>query len=278
MTDSEWYEIVADPSLFGRQHALNNFGCEQNLSSIITTIKDDPDKSPEDQVEENGIEIPDILPILPLRGLVVYPLTAVPLTVGQPRSIKLVDDVAAGERVIGLVSSKFPELETPGADDLYRVGTAAGIHRLFRAPDGTIRMLVQGLARFRLQEYVESDPYLKARVTLSPEMEDESIEVEALVRTVVDQFHRFAELVPSIPGELLSAALNVDDPRQLVYAIATYMRMSLEQGQDILELDSVSKKLRRLLAILNKELEVLELGRKIQQDAQDEMERMPARF
>ena len=139
-------------------------------------------------------------------------------------------------------------------------------------------MLVQGLARFRLQEYLESDPYLTARVVLSPEMEDDSIEVEALVRTVVDQFQRFAELVPSIPGELLSAALNVDDPRQLVYAIATYMRTSLEQGQKILELDSVSEKLRRLLAILNKELEVLELGRKIQQDAQNEMERMQREY
>ena len=114
MTNSEWYEIVADPGLFGRQHSPDNFGSKQNLSSIITTIKDDPDKSPEDLVEENGIEIPDILPILPLRGLVVYPLTAVPLTVGQPRSIKLVDDVAAGERIIGLLTSKIPGLETPG--------------------------------------------------------------------------------------------------------------------------------------------------------------------
>src|SRR5258708_6285101 len=102
--------------------------------------------------------IPDTLAILPLRGLVVYPLTAVPLTVGQARSVKLVDDAASGQRIIGLVTAKNPELETPGVDDLYRVGTAAIVHRLFRAPDGTIRLLVQGLARFRIVELVETEP------------------------------------------------------------------------------------------------------------------------
>ncbi|MDW8328318.1 MAG: LON peptidase substrate-binding domain-containing protein, partial [Anaerolineales bacterium] len=115
------------------------------------------------------LAIPETLAILPLRGVVVYPLTAVPLTVGQPRSIRLVDDAVVGQRVIGLVASKNPELETPGPDDLWRVGTAAVVHRLFRAPDGTIRLLVQGLARFRLEEFVAQEPYLKARVSLIPE-------------------------------------------------------------------------------------------------------------
>src|SRR5574337_572562 len=113
--------------------------------------------------------IPDTLAILPLRGLVVYPLTAIPLAVGQPRSVKLVDDAVGSQRVIGLATSKDPELETPGPDDINRRGTVAAVHRLFRAPDGTIRLLVQGLARFRIAAYVETDPYLKARIELAPE-------------------------------------------------------------------------------------------------------------
>ena len=110
---------------------------------------------------ENG-KYPDVLPILPLRGVVVYPQTAVPLTVGQPRSIKLVDEVVGGDKLVGLVASINPDLESPGPNDLYRVGTIGIVHRLLRAPDGTIRLLVQGMDRFRLGEFVTEEPYLKA--------------------------------------------------------------------------------------------------------------------
>ncbi len=105
--------------------------------------------------------MPDTLPILPLRGLVVYPHTTMPLTVGQPRSIKLVDEVVAGERLIGLVASHDPEQETPGPDEIYEYGTVGLIHRLFRAPDGTIRLLVQGMARIKVEEYTATEPYLR---------------------------------------------------------------------------------------------------------------------
>ena len=170
-----------------------------------------PPDSDTDGPSEPLPNIPDTLAILPLRGLVVYPLTAVPLTVGQPRSVKLVDDAASGQRIIGLVTAKNPELETPGADDLYRVGTAAIVHRLFRAPDGTIRLLVQGLARFRIVEFTETEPYLRARIELTPETTEDSLEVEALMRNISTQFQRLGELVPAMPAELLSAALGVED-------------------------------------------------------------------
>ena len=112
---------------------------------------------------------PDVLPILPLRGVVVYPNTAVPLTVGQQRSIRLVDDVVAGDKYVGLVTAMNPELETPGPNDLYKVGVVAIIHRLLRAPDGTVRLLVQGISRFRLGEFVSEEPYLKAKIIPAPE-------------------------------------------------------------------------------------------------------------
>jgi ATP-dependent Lon protease len=232
----------------------------------------------DEPVESESTVIPAELPILPLRGLVVYPQTAIPLTVGQPRSIKLVDDVVAGDRLIGLVAAKDPNMETPGPDDVYQIGTLASIHRLFRAPDGTIRLLVQGLSRIEIDQYNETEPYLRAKVHAIPETIEDTLEVEALVRNVIDLFTRMAELVPSIPGDLISSALTVDDPLQLVYAIATYIRISLEEAQEILELESTDAKLRRLMAILSKELEVLELGRKIQSEAQTEMEKVQREY
>jgi len=228
----------------------------------------------DDDFEMDDHITPEEVPILPLRGLVVYPQTAIPLTVGQPRSVRLVDDVVNGDRLVGLVMAKDPELETPGPDDAHRIGTLASIHRLFRAPDGTIRLLVQGISRMRIDEYTEEEPYLRARISDLPEdEEEESLEIEALVRNVVEQFTRLADLVPNIPSELVSSALNVDEPMQLIYAVATYIRMDLDQAQELLELNTLSGKLRLLMDILSKELEVLELGRKIQTEAQSEMEK-----
>jgi ATP-dependent Lon protease len=249
-----------------------------NLRPIVTKVSGGQAEGEVEALPEQleaPVPIPDELAILPLRNVVVYPMTAIPLSVGQPRSVKLVDDATLGQRIIGLVAAKDPQLETPGPDDLYRVGTAVAVHRLFRAPDGTIRLLVQGLARFRLLEFVETEPYLKARIQAAPETVETGLEVEALMRNVTSQFQRLAELAPSVPGELLSAVLNVEDARQLVYTIATYyQRMELAEAQALLEMDSVAAKLKRLSVLLSKELEVLELGRKIQTEAQSEMEKV----
>ena len=254
---------------------------EQRKTSVVDWTENEHDVEINDGGEEAELieaQIPDELAILPLRGVVVYPQTIIPLTVGQPRSIKLVDEVVSGNRMIGLITSKDPNLETPGTDDIYRIGTIASIHRLFRAPDGTIRMLVQGVSRIEVDDFTSTEPYLKAKVHSNPETVESSIEVEALTRNVVGLFTRLAELVPSIPGELISSALNVDDPLQLAYTIATYIRIDLEEAQALLELDSVEAKLRRLMTLLSKELEVLELGRKIQTEAQTEMEKVQREY
>jgi ATP-dependent Lon protease len=223
-------------------------------------------------------KFPEELPVLPLRGVVVYPQTVVPLTVGQPRSIKLVDDAVAGDRLIALVTAHNPEQETPGPDEIYQIGTVASIHRLFRAPDGTIRMLVQGVQRIRIERYTHTEPYLRGIVRAVPETVETNIEIEALTRNVVQLFTRLSELVPTIPGELIQSALTVDDPLQLVYTVATYVRIDLGEAQRLLELDSLEAKLRSLMALLSKELEVLELGRKIQSEAQTEMEKVQREF
>jgi ATP-dependent Lon protease len=227
---------------------------------------------------DDPFQIPAELPILPLRGLVVYPQTAVPLMVGQPRSIRLIDDVVGTDRIIGLVASHDPDVDEPMPDELNRIGAVALVHRLFRAPDGTMRLLVQGIERIRIGEFSSTEPYLKASVEALPEVIDEGIEIEALMRNIGDQFRQLGELVPSIPGELLSTTLAIDDPVQFVYTISTYMRISLEDAQRILETDPVSDKLRMLMGLLSKELEVLELGRKIQADAQSEIDKVQREY
>ncbi|MFQ3659332.1 MAG: endopeptidase La [Anaerolineae bacterium] len=224
----------------------------------------------EEQGEANSTRI---LPVLPLRGLVVFPQTAIPLTVGQARSIKLVDDAVAGDRLVALVTAHNPELERPGPEDVYRVGTLASIHRLFRSADGTIRLLVQGLRRIRIEEFVSDEPYLRGRVVELPEKVQDDIEIEALVRSVHDKFREMAELANNLPGELVNSALSNDDPLEMAYSVATFVRLSLERAQKLLETDELRAKLVMLLEHLSKEVEVLQIGRRIQSEAQTEMEK-----
>jgi Lon protease-like protein len=200
---------------------------------------------------------PHILPILPLRGVVVYPQTAVPLTVGQPRSIKLVDDVVGGDKLVGLVAAVNPELETPGPKELFRVGTVAIVHRLLRAPDGTLRLLVQGMERFRLREFVEVEPYLKAKIGLSPELVEEGLEIDVLARKARDQFQLITQMIPSFPEELAGSITSLEDPLQTAYTIANFQRMDIKDSQEILEIDSVSEKLTKLIKLLVREAEVI---------------------
>lgn len=226
----------------------------------------------------NSSKYPDVLPILPLRGVVVYPQTAVPLTVGQPRSIKLVDEVVGGDKLVGLVAAVNPELESPGPADLYRVGTIATVHRLLRAPDGTIRLLVQGMDRFRVSEFIAEEPYLKARIELVPETVEEGLEIDALARNARDQFQQITQMIPSFPEELASSITSVEDALQTAYTIANFQRMDIKDSQEILELDSVAEKLKKLIGLLVREAEVLQLGQKIQNEARGEIEKVQREY
>jgi ATP-dependent Lon protease len=251
---------------------------ELHLSSLFDSlthkktlpVEEQPGASADDETPK----YPDTLPILPLRGVVVYPQTAVPLTVGQPRSIRLVDDVVAGDKLIGLVASRNPELETPGPEDLYLVGTLATVHRMLRAPDGTVRLLVQGMERFRVDAFIQTEPYLKARISLVPETMEEGLELDALARNARNQFQAISEMIPSFPEELLASIIGVEDPLQTVYTIANFQRMELEDAQAILEYDSATEKLRKMVGLLVRETEVLSLGQKIQNEARSEIEKV----
>jgi ATP-dependent Lon protease len=231
-----------------------------------------------DSVEQTSLndaqKYPDNLPILPLRGVVVFPQTAVPLTIGQPRSIKLVDDVVTGDKLIGVVASRNPELENPGPKDLFTVGTLAVVQRLLRAPDGTIRLLVQGLERIRIGEITQTDPYLRAGIERAQETIETGLEAEALARNARDQFESIANLIPSFPRELVTSITSIEDPLQTVYTIANFQRIELEDAQKLLEIDSTIDKLRKMIGLLVREAEVLQLGQKIQNEARSEIEKV----
>jgi ATP-dependent Lon protease len=227
----------------------------------------------DDQITVNGNGEPKIqvLPLLPLRGTVVFPLTVVPLAAAQPRSLRLIDEAMSGDRTVALVMQKDPEQEGAGPNDVYEIGTIATIHQMMRVPDGSVRLAVQGIERMRILEFISEEPFLVARVEKAPEELADSVEVQALTRNTLDLFQRLVSLVSHLPDELVTAALNIDDPRHLCYLVATNLRMEPEERQRLLELDSVFEKLTSLNAFISKELDVLELGKKLQSEVQEEL-------
>ena len=224
------------------------------------------------QIDESDVSSGEVLPVLPLRGTVVLPLTMVPLAAGQPRSLRLIDSVASGDRRVVLVMQLDEEQTDAGPDDVRTIGTLATIHQLMRIPDGTVRLAIQGQSRVQITDWVSEEPFLSAKIEPLPEDGDaEDVETTALVRSTLELFQRLVSLVSNLPDELVTAAINIDEPLALAYLIATNLRMEPEERQDLLELDTIREKLLKLSAFMTKELDLLELGKKIQGDVQDEM-------
>ncbi len=217
--------------------------------------------------------LPETLPVLPLRETVPFPETLTPLAIGQERSLQLVNDVLAGDRMLVMVASRDPEKDDPGPDDLYPVGVAGVVARMLKVPDGTLRILVHGAQRVVLDEYVATDPYLVARVSEAPDQIVASPELEALHRNVQATFSRIIEELPYLPEELQVAVANLDDPAELGHLIAGALRISTEERQQLLEELSVLRRLRRLSEVLARELELVEIGTKIQTQVQSEMDK-----
>jgi ATP-dependent Lon protease len=225
------------------------------------------------EAEVDETEIPATLPVLPLKETVVFPQSMTPLAIGQERSVKLIDDVVSGNRAVALVTARDQEVEQPDWDDLYGVGTAAVVQKMIRVPDGTLRILVQGVKRIRLERRVQDDPYLIGEFGDVPDIVNESPELEALTRNVQTLYGRVISLVPYLPDELELAAANIDDPSALSYLVASTLRIKTDEKQRLLEEDDVGARLREISMILNRELEVVELGSKIQSQVQSEMEK-----
>lgn len=219
--------------------------------------------------------IPTEMAILPLFNTIVYPMTVIPLAVGQPESIRLIDESMVGERIVGLMTIKNED-ERPSPvnpADFYHVGTAAIVHKLMKLPDGTLRVAVQGLERIEIEEIIQTEPYYRARIRVVPDIsaEGRSVEIEALMRSIATLTTRIAPLIPQFPEELLAAVVNEDDPRRLAYLVASYVRMSVTDRQNVIAEPHVEVKLRKLNEVLSRELSVLEIGQQIQSQVQTEM-------
>jgi ATP-dependent Lon protease len=223
-----------------------------------------------DDQRANG-SLPAALPVLPLKDSVPFPDTLTPLAVGQPRSVQLVQDVLGGNRMLVMAAARSPEVEEPGPDDIYGVGVAGVVARMMRVPDGTLRILVQSSQRVQIEEYLATDPYLVARITPAPDVVQPSTELEALARNVQSTFARIVEEVPYLPEELQVALANLDDPAELAHMIAGALRIGTDEKQELLEERDLAKRLRRLSEFLARELEVVQLGSKIQSQVESEM-------
>ena len=244
----------------------------KGLLSMIMQTNDQEIEVAQDE-ELGKSTIPAELPILPLRQTVVYPLTFLPLNVERPESVKLIDDVVLGNRMVGLVTVIDPDTDRAVPEDLYKVGTAAVVHRAVKSPTGNVGVIVQGVERIRTTDFTQKEPYLKAKIEVVPDQgDDESLEVEALSRNTIELFQRLVSLVSYLPNELMVAVLNTDEPRQLAYLVANAVRMDTEAAQQILEIDSIRDKLHKLNSLLTRELEVLELGQKLKDQAHSDME------
>jgi ATP-dependent Lon protease len=243
----------------------------EQASSTESPTAEEQESGLGQQNDEEPLSIPDELPILPLKDTVIYPFAVQPLGVGQERSIRLIDEVMRGNRLVVLVAQKSAEMEQAGPDDIFKIGTVSRIARMIRMPDGTIQIIVQGLERVAIGEFTQEKPYLVAHVTLKPDIQEEDDETEAIKRNVVSYFQRLVALVQNVPEGVAAAALNLEEARQVVYVIATFIQMELELRQQLLELDSVRAKLENLSNFLAHELEIFELGKKIQTSAQEEM-------
>lgn len=226
-----------------------------------------------DDNEEIIATIPDELPILPLRNTVAYPFSVLPLMVGVPRSVKLIEDALEGDRIIGLLTMKDPSVEEPRPGQIYEIGTVAKVYRVSKAPDNTLQVIVHGLERFRVEKWLEPTPYLRARIALAPDVVDPGLELDALQRSLRDLAQEVISLSPNLPDEVGNFLNQVKDPRYLTYLVAANAQLEVEKGQQVLEKDKIKDKLQALIAHLTHEKEVLTLGQKIQSEAREEMDK-----
>jgi len=217
--------------------------------------------------------VPSHLPVLPLKSTVVFPRIFIPLSVGRKRSLQLLDELTGSERHIAVATQLDEHQEDVGFGDIHHIGAMVRVQHMLKLPDGTVQLAVLGLRRIKLTAAISEEPYLTCAVEMLPEAHATipAIEREALMRRAISMFQQLVALAPHLPSELSSGAAAIDDPLHLAYYIANHTRLTTEQRQEILEVDSAKAKLERLLAHMAHELEVLELGRKIQSQAEESM-------
>ena len=220
--------------------------------------------NPEAPARVSAHSLPQNLPILGLSDIVIFPGMVAPLLVETPQSIKLIDDVVAGDRLLGVALQRKPEAENPTPEEMHDVGCAARLLKMLKFPDNTVRVLVEGLWRVRIKDYVSHDPYLSAKFDLMKDVTEDSVELTAMMRNAQGQFQEIIKLSPALSEQVKIAALNTEDPGHFTDLVAVNLNLNLDERQKLLETTSVKERLTFLLPMLNREHEVLTLSSKIQ--------------
>src|SRR3954449_10916320 len=231
-------------------------------------------KTEDVSIGDRPLHIPSELPILPLRDTVLFPNSFMPLAVARESSVRLIDDAITNGKLIAVFTQADAPVEDPGQPDLYPVGTATHIHKMFKLPDGSLRLIVQGLARVRLDRILQTRPYLKAAVTTADESlrDEDHLEIDALQRNIKSNFQQVVSLSPLLSDDLQALAANITEPGKLADFIASSLTtIGTPVKQEILSTLDVRARMDALNRILIKELEVLELGSRIQSQVQSEV-------
>jgi ATP-dependent Lon protease len=227
----------------------------------------------EEKGKDDKITVPNEIPVLPLRGTVLFPDLILPIMVGRKRSVRLIDEAMDADRVIGVVTQKRSETEDPKEGDLYTVGVAALILRMIRELDGSQRVIVQGISRIKIRGYLQKEPYYKARVESIEEGMIHGVEIEALMMNLKSLFQRAVELAPYLTAELGTMVSNIKSASILADLIASNLNVSTSEKQGILETYDVRERLTKVHLYLNKEVQVLELGNKIQSQVKEDIDK-----
>ncbi|MFQ5574942.1 MAG: LON peptidase substrate-binding domain-containing protein, partial [Terriglobia bacterium] len=217
------------------------------------------------------VNIPSTLPLIPLRDLVLFPNLVLPLNVGREKSLNALEEALGNEHLVILAVQKEAEKADPEQEDLFPVGCAATIMQELKLPDGTARALVEGFVRVRIEKFVQMKPFIKVKATLVEDETKEGVETEALMRNLLSQFEKYAQLGKPVPQEVLVAAGNIDDPSRLADFVAFHLNLRTEEKQAVLEALNVRERMETVGLYLTKEIELLEIGGKIQSRVREQM-------
>ena len=214
-----------------------------------------------------------VFPILPLRDIVVFPHMIVPLFVGREKSVRALEDVMKDDKQILLVAQKNAAQDDPGVDDIYRVGTVSTVLQLLKLPDGTVKVLVEGVRRARIQRFVENPNFFQAEAELIEERVGDAQEIEALSRTVISQFEHYIKLNKKIPPEVLVSINQIENGSKLADTLASHLALKIADKQEILEIEAIAERLEKVFGHMESEIGVLQVEKKIRNRVKRQMEK-----
>lgn len=227
---------------------------------------------------EKLAEWKETLPLIPLRNIVVFPQMVVPLFIGRSKSVKALEGVLNKERMVVFASQKSEDVEEPDAKDICGIGTLSEIVQMQALPDGTTKILAEGVARVKIESFVSETPFFKVKISSIPEIDEMTAEVEASIRMIIKQFEKYVKLNKRIPPETLMSIINIDNPGRLADLIASYLTLKVDEKQSILEAVTIQKRLSKLSGFLDKELEVLEVEKKLQGKVRRQIEKVQKEY